>query len=98
MDQQEPQERSNEAQSQLNFCMVDSPLQRGADVVLFARQPLEPGDLVCPEEMGLCLLRERDEVCQMPATHDLGFSCRIQPLERVIANRLQHSEARPPVR
>ena len=57
-------------------------------------EPVEEVALVAPHELRLRLEREGEEVLGMAATELVGVGCLVEPLERELADRLQHRVAR----
>jgi hypothetical protein len=52
---------------------LEAPAQGGAQVVVLPLQPLQPGDLVRPPQLGLGLLRQRHEVVRVALPEGLGL-------------------------
>src|SRR5215213_8230501 len=73
-------------------------LQREAksrtDVVLLLAQSVQPPAALRREEVGLCLCRKRQHLGRVPLLQQGPLACPIELLERVLAQGLQHHEAR----
>ena len=68
--------------------------ERGADVVPLCVETLEPLALLWAEQARLGLLGKRDVEVGVPTPDGLAVAARRQTLERVLADGLEHSEAR----
>jgi hypothetical protein len=68
------------------------PIERGADVVVLGLQPVEPFTRRLAE-MRLRILDESEEVLRVAAAQLLALGRVVEPLDRILANRLEHPEA-----
>ena len=73
--------------------MLDRKAEGRSNVVLLLVQPPQPMAALRTEEIRLCLHCQRQHVGRVPLLHELAFACRIELLQRVLAQGLQHREA-----
>src|SRR3712207_4641185 len=71
-----------------------APRECGAQVVVLGIQPCQPRLLPRSPQFQLRRLGKRQEVAGMPATERFRLSTGYQPLQRILADRFQHHEAR----
>ena len=73
---------------------IQGPVQRGAEVVFFAIQPVEPLRLNRPGDPRFARLGERQEERGVPVVDHVGLIRRVQAIARVLPHGLQHLVAR----
>ena len=89
----EADERAGQPQGQLDLAGADRPGERGADVVVLLVEPVEPEGLVRARQLRLRGLDQLEEALGMAAAELVELTALLEPLERVLANRLQQTEA-----
>src|SRR5919201_172396 len=96
----ELRERPRQAKRELLLAGLLQPVERGAEVVELGLEPVQPGAAAVPvrrravlQQVRLRLLGESEEVLRVAAAKLLRLARRLQPLARVLADRLQHPEA-----
>ena len=89
----EAPERCAGPQADVGLPTLGRPGQRSTNVGALGVEPLEPLQLVRPEKSGLGLLGEREIEAGVAAAYVVAVAALGQPLERVLADRLQHPEA-----
>ena len=84
-------QRPREPQAVLGFASLAEPFQRGAQVILLDSQLLHPWISFRPPVPGpwLRLLSQFQEVGGVLLPHGIGLTTLRQPLQRVVADRLQ---------
>ena len=73
---------------------IQRPGERSADVVPLCVETLEPLALLRAEQARLGLLRQREVEGSVPTADGIAVAARHQTLERVLADGLEHSQAR----
>ena len=86
-------ERGAHPQTDVRLVFFGRPGQRCAQVVAFGVEPLEPAQLLRPEQRRFGVLRERKIEARVATPHGMAVAALLQPFERVLADRLQHPEA-----
>ena len=81
-------------QRQRSVLCFDGELQRRSKVLLFDLQPIQPAPLLRAVEEVACVGRQRQESVGVGAVQPFCFVACIQPLQGVLADRLQHGEPR----
>ena len=89
----EPPERAGGSEADLSLAAFGGPGQRGAEIVAFAVELPCPTHLFGAEERGLRLLGKPEVEAGMVASYGLAVAALGEPLERVLPDRLEHSEA-----
>ena len=74
------------------------PLERCAEVLVIGREPLEPDVLGRAGQLGLGAPAELEEVLCVPPASSSSSPESLELLEGVLADRLEHPEARSPLR
>ena len=69
------------------------PAQRGPKVVVLPLEPCQPGGGVRSNESRLRFFSQRQVVHRMPSPHGVALGVCLQPLEPVLADRLQQGYA-----
>ena len=90
----EAPERRADPEPDVRFACFQRPRERGADVVALRVETLEPLALVRPEQSRLGRLREHEAVLGVPTTDGFAVAASRETLERVLADRLEHPQAR----
>src|SRR5215212_3385374 len=90
----EPPECPGNPQPYLRLTCGLAPGQCRAQVIMIGLQPLEPALLVWPLERQRPVLRELQIVIRVPSMQCLYLAMLSQPLQRILADRLQHCKAR----
>src|SRR5688572_14630487 len=70
-----------------------APAKDGSQMIKFGIQPLQPGELVPPQQLLRCLLRESQEEHSTPVADGGQLPAGLQLFTGVLTNRLQHREA-----
>jgi hypothetical protein len=92
---QEPDPQgAHDPESWLRIVLIDRKAEGRSNVVLLLVQPPQPVAALRREEICLCLRRERQHVGRVPLLHQVAFACPIELFQRVLAQGLQHREAR----
>ena len=71
-------------------------VQGEAHVFMLCLEPVHPACLVCPRQMGLGLLRQAQEVVGVALSERVTVVLELEPLGRVLADRLEHPVPRSP--
>src|SRR5256885_14297646 len=92
----EPHQRSGEPHAVLSFASLGEPSRCAAQVLMLSIHPRQPMLLGWSMESrpGVILLSERQEVRGVLLPNRIGFATRCQLLQRILADRLQHRDAR----
>lgn len=90
-------EGRRQPQPELDLVVLDRPRERGAEVVEIRIEPPEPARVVGAREPHLRVTGETEEMSGVREAHRLELSQLLQALERELADRLQHEEARLPL-
>ena len=93
----ERNERSRETKRELRITGRLDPIERGSEVALLGAETLEPL-LRAPCQVRLRFLSEGNEPVGVPPLQFLGLARLLEPLPRVLADRLEHPVARPELR
>ena len=93
-DAPEAHQGSGEPQPELDLPGLDRPGEPGADVVALLVETLEPDGLPRPDQLGRGGLGKLDIAVEMTVACVLELAALGKPLERVLANRLEHLEPR----
>ena len=91
---QKRQSAAADPQADLRLAGVHRPVERGADVVPLCVEALEPLALLRAEQARLGLLGQHEVEACVPASDGLAVAARRQTLERVLADGLEHPQAR----
>jgi hypothetical protein len=86
-------DESDEAKLELRLARSREVVQRGAEIGVFGAESLGRYSLFPAVELGSCFLRECEKETGVPRPQLLLHARRAEPLERVLADRLQHPEA-----
>ena len=90
----EDRERGGESQLESRLIELASPLERCPAIVVLQLETREPHRCsLIALEVFPCLLRERQEEVEMAPPDPIQLAALLEPLERVLADRLQHREA-----
>src|SRR5829696_9054636 len=73
---------------------TQAPRQQGPPVIHLGLEPIQPWPTFVRGKFRLRGLCQRHEVVSMATPNRRSLSARLQPLEGVLANRLQHRESR----
>src|SRR5262249_37540800 len=83
-----------EPQPELDLAGLERPVERGSDVVVLLAEPLEPDRLAAAGELRLGGLCELDVAVEVPRPRVGKLASLREPLDRVLADRLEHAEPR----
>ena len=89
----EAPERRTDPEPSLHLATLRRPGERGTDIGELGIEPLEPAQLLRSEQCRLGLLRQLAVETGVAAADVIAVAALGQPLEGVLANRLQHPEA-----
>src|SRR5882672_7284064 len=96
MPTQEPERPQGPGQTQTELSVAllrHRPLECRANILQLALRPVEPCLLVLAEKVRLDVLAQSNqEHCSSPL-HPWSFAARLQTVESILADRLQHPEA-----
>src|SRR6266536_2737958 len=73
--------------------VLERVAEHGTEVVVLGLQPVEPDGGARGAQLGLGELPELEEIRGAPAPDVLRVAALVEPLERELADRLQHPEA-----
>ena len=90
----EAPERRADPEADLRLACIHRPGERSADVVPLCVETLEPLALLRAEQARLGLLGQHEVEAGVPTPDGLAVAARRQTLERVLADGLEHSQAR----
>src|SRR5687768_14517285 len=90
----EPPQRGSDSQTRLGPASLLQPPERRAEVVMLGAKSVQPGNLIRAGQLRLGCLRQGQEIVGVRAMHGVGITCRVETLQPVLADRLQHREAR----
>ena len=90
----EAPERRADPQAHLRLACIQRPGERSADVVSLGVEALEPLALLRAEQAWLGLLGQDEVEGGVPTSDGVAVAARRQTLERVLANGLEHPQAR----
>ena len=93
-DEPEAPQRARDAEQQVRCSSVASPREPGVEVRDVVFQASEPECLLGAAELLVCLLGDVGEVLGVPSLCGVGLPVGTQPLECVLADRVEHREAR----
>lgn len=85
-------------ETELGFLAIGRPGESGTEVVVFRVEAREPAHLTRAVQLGLRLLGERGEEFRVSSPDRRLLAAFREPLQRILSDRLQHREARLPVR
>src|SRR5206468_1992322 len=92
-DPPEPPQRADQPQAGQSIPRIaEAPRQRAVQVGLLALQARPPRHLVRPLQLRLRALRQVEEEARVAPPDRIRFATFEEPVERILADRLQHAE------